>query len=240
MLLKKVKAYLKRRLIETVKYSYSQCGEDLIVEHIFRSLGIKTVSYLDIGAYHPFFLSNTAKFYLNGGKGVLIEPDPYLLKQIKRKRKRDVCLNIGISPDEAKTEASFYVLTTKTLNTFSYKEAQEYTKTGSQKIEKTMSIPVLSINSVIEKNFTSTPNFLSIDVEGWDLEIIKSLDFEKYRPEVICIETITYSEDAQSSKIPEIIDFVKSKGYLNYADTNINTIFVEKDTWNKRKSKKSQ
>jgi len=48
------------------KISYSQCGEDLIISHIIKSLSIQTPTYIDVGAHHPFYLSNTAYFY-NGG-----------------------------------------------------------------------------------------------------------------------------------------------------------------------------
>ena len=71
------------------------------------------------------------------------------------------------------------------------------------------------------------PNFISIDVEGLDLEIVKSLDFERFRPEVFCIETISFSIDNTEKKLGEIPAFLHSKGYITYADTHINTIFCD-------------
>ena len=69
---------------------------------------------------------------------------------------------------------------------------------------------------------------LSLDIEGLDLEVLKSLDFEKYPIPVICVETCTYSENHIRPKDKTILEFVMSKGYEVYADTYINTIFVNK------------
>ena len=74
------------------------------------------------------------------------------------------------------------------------------------------------------------PDLLSIDVEGLDEQILKSIDFEKTAPTIIVTETIDYSPTYKENlKRKEIISFLKSKGYIAYADTMINTIFVRKD-----------
>jgi len=67
--------------------SYSQCGEDLIVNYVFGALNIKKPSYIDVGAYHPQHLSNTALLYERGSRGVNIEPDPKLFRYFLRRRK---------------------------------------------------------------------------------------------------------------------------------------------------------
>src|SRR5688572_17355247 len=99
--------FLKKKIInnssdesEYRKISYSQSGEDLIIKYIFDNLGISQPSYFDIGAHHPFFLSNTALFYSLGCRGINVEPDPSLFTPFKDKRKEDINLNIGISSSE--------------------------------------------------------------------------------------------------------------------------------------------
>jgi FkbM family methyltransferase len=216
-----------------MKKSYSQCGEDLIIDFIFSALGIKDPVYLDLGANHYMYLNNTYHFYEKGSRGVLVEPDPELYNDLKKKRNFDVCLNVGVGLNKEEN-ADFYILTSKTLNTFSKEEAERYCSYGQQKIEKIIQIPLLSVNKIIEENFKSSPNFVSIDVEGLDYEIIQSWDFEKYRPEVICVETITYTEDRNEKKIQEIIDYMVAENYFIYADTYINTIFVDQSVWEKR------
>lgn len=212
------------------KSSYSQCGEDLIIEFIFETLKIAKPLYLDIGAHHPIILNNTYLFYKKGSQGVCIEPDPTLYLDLRKKRRRDLCLNIGVGVLQS-TKADFYIMTCKTLNTFVKEEAERYQSYGKQKIEKVVQIPLVHINDVLQNNFQRCPNLISIDVEGMELVILKSFDFSKYRPEVFCIETLVYTEDKSEKKIDEIIDLMISSEYMVYADTYINTIFVDKKTW---------
>jgi hypothetical protein len=71
-------------------------------------------------------------------------------------------------------------------------------------------------------------------VEGLDNAIIRSIDFELSKPSVVCLETISYSETGNGQKNKEIINFLIGKGYMIYADTYINTIFVEEEKWLKK------
>jgi len=215
------------------KKSFSQCGEDMIVDFIFKALHIKEISYLDIGAHHPHHLSNTYHFYLDGHKGVCIEPDPTACKLIKRKRPKDVCLNIGIGVSSVQ-EANFYVMSSPTLNTFSLEDAERYQNFGHQKIEKVLKIPLLPINDILAEYFNGAPHFVSLDVEGLDLPILQSIDFSRHRPTVFCVETLTYTEDNSEEKLTGIIDFLLAHQYMLYADTFINSIFVDQGLWRQR------
>jgi len=223
-----------KKILKGEKKSFSQSGEDLIMQFIFMWLRIEKPSYIDIGAHHPTYLSNTFLFYENGSSGVCIEPDPFLFERICKTRKRDVCLNIGVGEGNS-DKADFYILSSRTLNTFSREEAQRYASYEGKTIQKIVEIPLLSINEIIEKYCPEVPNFVSIDVEGMDLQILKSFDFKKYCPEVFCIETLTYTEDNTEQKLTEIIDYMLSKDYFVYADTYLNSIFVSQAAWNHRK-----
>lgn len=214
--------------------SYSQCGEDLIINFAFRELAVGKITYLDIGAHDAIYLNNTAFFYKKGGHGVCVEPDPVLYKKIKKSRPKDVCLNVGIGAGE-NTEADFYIMSGKTLNTFSKEEAERYVSYGNQKIEQVIKMPLVSVNDIVKTHFKGAPDLVSLDVEGYDLAILKSFDFSKYRPKVWCIETLTYTEDHSEVKIKETIDYLLSKNYFIYGDTYINTIFVDKEAWKNRK-----
>lgn len=218
--------------------SFSQAGEDRILDHFFHSVGVVNPTYLDIGTNDPVHCNNTYFFYKNGSSGVCVEADPSLFEKLAKTRKRDKCLNVGITFDERK-EADFYIFSSPALNTLSKEEAEFREKNGSYKIEKIIKIPLKTINEIIEENFEKAPDLISIDVEGIDLEILKSLDFEKHRPLAICAETITYSEDRTEEKITGILNFVASKGYFIYADTHINTIFVDEQRFKNSASAKS-
>lgn len=225
-----------KRLLPTRDYkrSYAQCGEDLIVSSAFSILGISNPSYLDLGAHHPTYLSNTYYFYRQRRYGVCVEPDPVCFKSFQKKRKRDVCLNVGAGI-EANAEADFFLMSAATLNTFSQEEAERIDKETSYKIIQQIKVPLVPINQIIEQHFRSAPNFVSLDIEGLDLELLHSFDFDRWRPEVFCIETVVFSESRSGSvKTTDIIQFMKKQGYFVFADTYINTIFVDQVRWDKQ------
>ncbi|MEO6453455.1 MAG: FkbM family methyltransferase [Ginsengibacter sp.] len=207
------------------KPCFSQMGEDRILHFLFQSLGITNPTYLDIGANHPVNGSNSYFFYHRGSCGVCVEADPTLAAQIKRVRKRDICLNVGIGVTES-TAADFYIFPNPYTgwNTFSKEEA-EFRKTNWHPYEKIIKMPLQNINAILEKNFNATPDFISIDVEGLDFDILKSLDFNRHHPTALIVETLHYDEFNKPQKQQDLIDFVCSKGYSVYADTYVNTIF---------------
>ena len=146
------------------KNSYSQCGEDLIVKHIFEALKIEKPSFIDIGAHHPFYMNNTALFSLLGSRGINIEPDPTLFLRFPVNRKNDVNLNIGIS--EIESEEDFYIISVPTLNTFSKETALNYEKEGEYRIVEVKKIKTNTIQNIITEYANGIfPDFLSLDAE---------------------------------------------------------------------------
>lgn len=226
---------IKRRLgrSEPIRQlvSYSQSGEDILIEYVLGWMGIKTRTYLDIGAHHPTYLSNTYLFYTHGARGINIEPDASLHAVIAKQRPEDTNLNIGIG--KQRDAAKFYIMHPTTLNTFSKKEAETYCLHYPEaKITDTVTLPVMPVNEIIAKYFPNTaPNLVSIDVEGLDLEIIESFDFNRCRPAVFCIETVEYEGKAILRKSTKLINKMKAQDYFIYADTFTNTIFVDRKAW---------
>ncbi|MDX2479301.1 MAG: FkbM family methyltransferase [Desulfuromusa sp.] len=228
MFFRRLVNYMLRKIGIYYQKSYSQCGEDLIVNYIFNILKIAHPTYLDIGAHHPRFLSNTYLFYRQGCKGVNIEPDPFLFGKIKRSRGRDVNLNVGLASKQGSLK--LHVFSSRTLNTFSEDEAKKYVQEGHEQIAL-HDIEVLTFEDIMKQHMDRTPDFISLDVEGMDLEILQSIDFSHYQPTVFCIETITYSRGGEGEKLTVIDDMMAENGYMKYADTYINTIYVKKDRW---------
>lgn len=213
-----------------VKNSYSQCGEDLIIDYLFSLRGINMPSYIDIGANHPWFINNTAYFYKKGCIGINIEPNPDLISIFKEERSLDKSLNIGIS-NLASSEMDFYVMKDNTLSTFSKDEADNFVNHGKE-IEKIIKITTLNIKDVIkEYNNNIFPDFLNIDVEGLELEILQGIDYNQNYPKVICVETADYSPIGAGKKRKDLMDFIESKGYYLYADTNLNSIYIKNELW---------
>lgn len=216
------------------KISYSQFGEDLLVEYVLSAIARKTnPSYLDIGTNDPVHGNNTYLFYIKGSRGVCIEPDPAIYEKIRAKRNKDIVLHAGINIGTA-TEGILYIFPAGYTgwNTFSKEEAVNRQHESGIAYTESEKIPFLAINDVIAKYFDSCPDFISIDVEGLDFAILQNLDFDKYKPLVICVETISFSTANKGEKRNDITGFVLSKGYIIYADTYVNTIFVRQDILN--------
>jgi FkbM family methyltransferase len=214
--------------------SYSQVGEDSAVSYLFESLNLTNPTYLDIGTNNPIVGNNTYFFYDKGCRGVCIEPDPEMFKRIKKKRPGDKILNVGIGVANNVTGASFYLFpgNVAAWSTFSGEEARIREKESGLK-PKMISIPLMNINDVIAAHFDPYPNFISLDVEGIDLDILKSMDFRRFQPEVICVETISFSITNSEKKLNDTINFMHAQGYFTYADTHVNTIFCKKELFKK-------
>jgi FkbM family methyltransferase len=226
----KIKANIPR--IFSVKNSYSQCGEDLIVAFLLDSIyGPGTRTYLDLGANHPFKLSNTALFYHQGGRGVLVEPDPYLAKVLGRTRPRDLVIQKGVHV-QGLDSADFFIMEPPTLNTFSKAEMERYAKMGHP-LRQTVTVALENVNTILSTN--ASFDFMTIDIEGLDAEVLRSVDWHVHRPTCVCVETLTYEKNNAARKITEINDYMISQGYLLYADTYINSIYVDLTKWNSRR-----
>lgn len=209
--------------------TYSQAGEDQILNFLFGTIGITKPTYIDIGANKPDFGSNTYLHYrLMGSRGVCIEPDPNLFKKFRNARPEDTCLNVAIGFDDIK-EADFFIFNEPSLNTMSETEAKARDAAGEYKLIGKIKIQVMRLEEILQQYFAKLPDYISLDVEGIDFEVLKSFDFDTYPAPVWVVETIDYSPNHIKTKNWEMIEFMKAKGYFVYADTYINTIFVHSD-----------
>jgi FkbM family methyltransferase len=212
------------------KFTYAQQGEDVALWQILHhTLGIEHPTYMDIGAHHPVFNNNTYLFYGRGSRGVLVEPNPTLHVVLERVRPRDVLVRAGIGVT-AQAEADFYIIGGSEdgqLNTFSPEQAEALVarSSGRYRIERVLKIPLLGINELMRKHWNGPPNLLSIDTEGFDLPILRSLDFKRLRPDVVCAETV---EISGRRVLPEIMQLMAENGYEVRGGSFVNTIFVDR------------
>lgn len=208
------------------RLSYAQQGEDLLLADVLGQLGIERPRFLDIGAFHPTISSNTYLLYLRGARGVLVEPNPYMVELLRKARPEDTTLAVGVGLSE-ETEADYHLIRSRPqLNTFSLEQVERYREEAGQDVlEKTIRVPLLGIEAIIEKYFDEAPDLVSIDVEGLDLEILRRLDFEKTRPAVLCVETIVYGTHALRD---DLLDFLAERDYVARAGSFVNTVFVDR------------
>jgi FkbM family methyltransferase len=205
--------------------SYSQGGEDIAADFLFQNIGVGPVTYLDVGAHDPVKINNTYFFYRKGDRGVLVEPNGALCEKLRQVRPRDTVLEVGIGPSAAR-EADYYLMTDSSWSTFSKEEAEHEEKVtgGKIRIKKVIKIPLLNINDVMKEHFGGPPSFLSIDTEGLDLAILKSMDFARFRPPLICAETMVCGS---KKLIPETAEYMATVGYAVRGGSLVNTLFVD-------------
>lgn len=145
-----------------------------------------------------------------------------MCQKIIRVRPKDIVLNYGLAPEAGKL--TYYMMNSDKINSFSAEEVKEYVKLGYQVIG-TKSLSVVTINQILRKY--GKVHFLSIDVEGLDFAILKSLDYENFAPICICVETCEHG-GLKRDDFEELNTFLGDKGYMVYADTMLNTIYVNK------------
>lgn len=206
-----------RELVRKILGSHSQYAEDLFLAEFLGKK--KDGFYIDIGAHHPKFLSNTKYFYKRGFRGINIEANPALIEEFLIQRNDEINLNIGIAEQE--DEMDFYILSCPALGTFNKDEAVKFCKERGVEIKNTIKVKTLPLKKIMEQYVgDKVIDFMSVDAEGYDLEVLKSNDWSKYRPEFLVIET--------SENYDNILNFVSGINYEILYENGTNGIF--KDT----------
>ena len=205
--------------------TYAQFGEDLIVANIFRLLGTKTPSYLDVGAHHPVTSSNTALLYLRGSRGIDVEANPHLIEAFRQHRPDDIVLNVGVAPQPG-TLDFYFIDDWSGRNTFRREVAEDFIRENpSFRIQKVQPIPVLTLNQIVDRYAGGRfPDFLSIDVEGLDYDILAGARFSADTPVAICVEAVSGADSDDGARLTALL---QSRGYELFGRTVSNLVFVK-------------
>jgi len=198
-------------------------GEDQILRRIFELQ--KKGFYIDVGAHHPKRFSNTYLFYKRGWRGINIDAMPGSMESFHKTRSGDTNLEIGIGAEE--TVLDYYVFNETALNGFSKElSIARHEAESNYFIKEVIKLNVLPLSKVIDLHLPKEGgiDFLSVDVEGFDLDVLKSNDWSKYRPKMVLAEVLGSSlhEIEQS----EIGKFMISQDYSLYAKC-MNTVFLK-------------
>ena len=188
---------------------------DLLLEHIFKNQSHGF--YIDVGCQHPVMNNNTYLLYKKGWNGINIDLDKKNIDLFSFYRKRDLNINVAISSREDERDLFFYH-DKSAINTLE-KSVANYQKAQVKKIKK---VKTKTLNSIIENSkFNNlTIDFVSIDVEGHELEVIKGFDLKKYKPKVVIIEFLDLSLKKLEIKNLNIKNFLKSEIYQYMIDKN--------------------
>ncbi len=164
--------------------SFSQNEEDVVIDNLLANK--PHGFYVDVGAYNPTRMSNTKRFYLRGWTGINVEPDPEKFKKFCKYRPKDINLNLGIANRNGKL--TYFKFEPDTLSTFSKEAADTYQREGLKLVD-THKIKISKLSDVLEKHANGKQiDFISIDVEGYDHEVLKSNNWKKFKPTLVCIE----------------------------------------------------
>ena len=197
------------------RISYSYGSVDLLLEHIFKNQSHGF--YIDVGCQHPVMNNNTYLLYKKGWNGINIDLDKKNIDLFSFYRKRDLNINVAISSREDERDLFFYH-DKSAINTLE-KSVANYQKAQVKEIKK---VKTKTLNSIIENSkFNNlTIDFVSIDVEGHELEVIKGFDLKKYKPKVVIIEFLDLSLKKLEIKNLNIKNFLKSEIYKYMIDKN--------------------
>jgi len=200
--------------------SYSQEGEDMILRRFFGAQD--TGFYVDVGAHHPMRFSNTHHFYKQGWRGVNIEPNPEAIRAFQILRRRDINLQIGVS--ETAGVLTYFCFDDPALNTFDSRLAHDRLAASPYRVEKTIVIAVERLDAILSRHVPagSRIDFMSVDVEGFDLPVLRSNDWTRFRPRCVLAESLGMSLDEAPDSA--VYRFMQQRDYELFAKS-FNTLF---------------
>lgn len=175
------------------------------------------IKYIDIGANHYKRNSNTYLFYKNGASGIVVEADPCLCEALRTKRKRDIVCNNCIGSKKGES-VDFYRLSLSTRNTMDKETANKAIEAGV-KVKEVIKILCVGINEILEQ-YDFLPDYMSIDIEGMDYRVLRTIDFNKFHIKVIVAEVS--DEVIQGENMEQ---YMEKCGYHIYKRTKGNVIF---------------
>ena len=226
----------KPTLPSVLSETYSQCYEDAIIDGIIRSYCItnnisessipKLLTYLEIGANHPIAGSST--YYLKkkyGIHGVLVEANPKLIPELVRVRPSDAVHNCAVVDDDRES-VTFYVCPDNEISSLDKEFVQKW-KGGAVGIEHEITVMTTNANKLLAEFDTHNRLvFLSIDVEGYDMNILRSINFHIHRPFIVQLEP---SDHYRPGTTLEMTHLMWEAGYDLVGKTDVNLIFRRGD-----------
>jgi FkbM family methyltransferase len=200
--------------------SFSQSGEDMVLRNLLRDK--KNGFFVDVGAHHPIRFSNTFYFYLRGWKGINIDPVPGIMDLFNKMRPEDINLEIAVGENGI---SEFYIFEEGCYNTFDAEIAEVIIKEKISPLQEKVQLPKYRLDEILEKYTSSKKiDFLSIDAEGLDVEILSTNNWKKFRPIYVCAEN--HTTDPTRPMNPGKI--LHENGYNLVAQTEFSSIYKDK------------
>jgi FkbM family methyltransferase len=202
--------------------SYSQEGEDMIYRSFFEGRKKYKGFYVDVGAHHPYRFSNTLYFYKKGWRGINIEPTPGADKLFKIFRKRDINVNAGININAGLLP--FYCFNEPALNSFAKDISETRAASTKYSVTKVINVKTMPLAQILDDYLPAgqTIDFLNIDAEGFDLEVLKSNNWSIYKPLFVIVEV---KIDIKNLTASAIYNYLTERNYELVAKTMRTSFF---------------
>lgn len=200
---------------------FSQTGEDLIIAKFFPEPGAGF--YLDVGSGQPVIGSNTYRFYRLGWRGILIDPIPRNVRLTRLLRFKDRIIESLVG--EFNETRSFFEFEPYEYSTTDKSTAEKLISIGEVKLVRILEYKTMLLSD-LDLTFKPTEQcFLTVDVEGFDLQVLRSINWQEFRPRVICVEAWEPNTETNTT-IHELLTF---NGYFEQEKTVLSKIYVHGD-----------
>jgi FkbM family methyltransferase len=211
-------------MFSSAEPTFSQSGEDRILCALFSNFSNRSrLHYFDIGAALPVNHNNSYLAYAMGGNGVLVDADPSYAIEYRAMRPRDAYLSAAIVPERlvANGTVAFHIMHDPGWSTASDEHLAIAAHLGKGVAKSTITVPCLTINELLARyDFGQELDFISLDIEGLDQEVLKELDTERFDPKAVVAEN--------SGGLPIHKEIMEGKGYAMYAFTFINSVYIRR------------
>jgi FkbM family methyltransferase len=199
--------------------SYSANQEDVILNRLFSRQA--NGFFVDVGAAHPLFENDTRALYERGWRGINIEPNEGFFQQLAADRPGDVNLNLAVSDDPG--EITFHEVKGTGLSTCSPTDAARAAEKGFEVVSHTVETATLRV--ILADHAATQIDLLKVDVEGFELKVIASNDWDRFRPRVIVAEG-TYPE-SPARRVDGVAAYLADRGYRHAYFDGLNDFYLE-------------
>lgn len=197
--------------------TYSQHGEDFHLVNLIHLLKLQKPTYLDLGAYHPYHISNSALLYQRGFRGINIDANHRVIEVFQKERPEDQSYALGIGVESG--VMPFYLESEQSVLNSLVQEHFDKHLTVYRSVEF---ITVVTLNQLVDEKCQGFfPEILLMDIEGMDLPVLKNTEFERSKPKIVLAEIEL--KDTHSA-----IQMMESKGFYLMTRIVSNLLFIDR------------
>lgn len=208
----------KTFLTNYVRVHYSQFGEDIVLGELFGKK--RDGMYVDVGCYHPKKYSNTYRLYKRGWHGVNIDMEAHKVRMFDFARPHDFNVVAAVSDKKEVVKMHLYgdFCLGSTID-------EECVQRISAKVQNIVEVETRTLDDILENSPYKNKkiDLLSIDAEGNDFKVLKSLNLKVYAPSVIVIEE--HQQEIEGILVGQLYAYLKSNGYVLHSWMHLSLIF---------------